>query len=83
LCGARCCSFEVSLSAQDVAEGGIPFDLHEPYALPRANGRCVCMTDDGGCTIYERRPGACRAYDCRRDARVWIDFEAHIPAPRK
>jgi hypothetical protein len=83
LCGARCCSFDVTLSAQDVAEGGIPFDLHEPYALPRANGRCVCMTDDGGCTIYERRPGACRAYDCRRDARVWIDFEARIPAPRK
>jgi Fe-S-cluster containining protein len=41
------------------------------------------MTDDGDCTIYERRPGACRAYDCRRDARVWIDFEARIPAPRK
>jgi hypothetical protein len=82
LCGARCCSFEVSLSAQDVAEGGIPFDLHRPYALPRDNGRCACMTDDRGCTIYERRPGACRAYDCRRDARVWIDFEARIPAPR-
>jgi hypothetical protein len=83
LCGARCCSFEVTLSAQDVAEGNIPFDLFKPYALPRDHGRCACMNDDGACTIYERRPGACRAYDCRRDPRVWIDFEARIPAPRK
>jgi Putative zinc- or iron-chelating domain len=83
LCGARCCSFEVSLSVQDVLERSVPFDVTQPYALPRENGRCVCMDDTGACTIYERRPGACRAYDCRRDARVWIDFEARIPAPRR
>jgi hypothetical protein len=83
LCGARCCSFDVTLSAQDVAERSVPFDILRPYALPRDNGRCVCMNEDGACTIYEQRPGACRAYDCRHDARVWIDFEARIPAPRK
>ena len=83
LCGARCCSFEVTLSAQDVAERSVPFDLHRPYALPRDQGRCVCMNADGACTIYDQRPGACRAYDCRHDRRVWIDFEARIPAPRK
>jgi hypothetical protein len=33
--------------------------------------------------VYAQRPGACRAYDCRHDPRVWIDFEARIPAPRK
>jgi hypothetical protein len=82
LCGARCCSFDVTLSAQDVAEREIPFDLDQPYALPRDHGRCVCMAADGACTIYERRPGACRAYDCRHDPRVWIDFEQRIPAPR-
>src|SRR5262245_16180229 len=27
LCKARCCSMDVTLSAQDVAEGGIPFDI--------------------------------------------------------
>jgi hypothetical protein len=82
-CGARCCTMEVSLSAQDLAEGGIPFDILEPYALPRdpETRKCVCMNADGACTIYERRPGACRAYDCRHDARVWLDFEARIPAP--
>jgi len=83
LCGARCCSFEVTLSAQDVVEGGIPFDVMRPYAMQKANGTCVCKDDTGACTIYDRRPGACRAYDCRHDARVWIDFEARIPAPRR
>jgi len=83
LCGARCCSFEVTLSAQDVAERSVPFDLARPYALPREHGRCVCMDQDGACTIYAQRPGACRAYDCRRDPRVWIDFEARIPAVRE
>ena len=81
LCKARCCSMDVTLSAQDVLEGGIPFDLLQPYALPRDpdSKRCVCMNAEGACTIYERRPGACRAYDCRHDARVWIDFDARIP----
>jgi Fe-S-cluster containining protein len=83
LCKARCCSMEVTLSAQDVLEGGIPFELTQPYALPRdpATKQCVCMGKDGACTIYDKRPGACRAYDCSHDPRVWIDFEARIPAP--
>lgn len=83
LCGARCCTFEVTLSAQDVVEQSVPFDVMQPYVIPRSNGRCVCMDDAGACTIYDKRPGTCRAYDCRHDARVWIDFDAKIPAPRR
>lgn len=83
LCKARCCTLSVTLSAQDVLEGGIPFDVTQPYALPRdaTTKRCVCMAEDGACTIYDKRPGACRAYDCRHDARIWIDFDARIPTP--
>ncbi|HEX5058173.1 MAG TPA: YkgJ family cysteine cluster protein [Kofleriaceae bacterium] len=83
LCKARCCSMEVTLSAQDVVEGGIPFQITEPYAMPRdaATKQCVCMDAAGACTIYDKRPGACRAYDCRNDPRVWIDFEARIATP--
>lgn len=82
LCGARCCSLEVTLSAQDIHEQ-VPFDVLQPYSLPRhpETKRCVCMDDTGGCTIYERRPSSCRSYDCRVDPRVWIDFDARIPAP--
>lgn len=83
LCGARCCTFDVTLSAQDLAERVLPFDITKPYALPRdpSTGRCVCMDADGACTVYAQRPGACRAYDCRHDQRIWLDFEGRIPAP--
>jgi Fe-S-cluster containining protein len=51
--------------------------------LPRdpSTKTCVCIDAGGACTIYEKRPASCRAYDCRADPRVWIDFEARIPAP--
>ena len=83
LCSARCCRFNVTLSAQDVAERVIPFEIEEPYMLPRDPNtkQCVCMAAAGACTVYDQRPGACRTYDCREDRRVWLDFEARIPAP--
>lgn len=83
LCRARCCSFNVTLSAQDVAERKLPFDIEHPYALPRDphTKTCVCMDASGACTVYEARPGTCRVYDCREDRRVWIDFDNRIPAP--
>lgn len=83
LCGARCCSFEVALSRQDVEERKVPFVVDEPYLLPRdpRTKRCGCMDAEGSCTIYEARPGTCREYDCREDRRVWLDYEARVPAP--
>ena len=83
LCGARCCSFEVALSPQDIREKVVPFEIDRPYLLPRdpQTKKCACMDDKGACSIYEQRPATCRTYDCREDARVWIDYEARIPAP--
>jgi Fe-S-cluster containining protein len=80
LCKARCCSFEVALSSQDLEERVLPFTIADPYMLPRDHGRCVCMDAAGACTVYSHRPATCRSYDCRRDRRVWVDFEARIPA---
>jgi hypothetical protein len=83
LCGARCCSFDVALSKQDLVERKLPFVIERPYELPRdpITKRCACMDDSGACTAYDYRPATCRSYDCRQDARVWIDFEARIAAP--
>lgn len=83
LCGARCCSFEVALSKQDLLERKLPFVIDRPYLLPRdpSTKRCACMDADGACTAYEHRPATCRTYDCREDLRVWIDYEARVPAP--
>ncbi len=83
LCGARCCGFNVNLSEQDVLERKLPFVVEQPYALPRdpATKRCTCAGQDGACTVYDYRPATCRTYSCRDDRRVWIDFDARIPAP--
>jgi hypothetical protein len=83
LCGARCCSFDVALSKQDLLERKLPFVIDQPYMLPRdpVTKRCACMDDTGACVAYEHRPATCRSYDCREDVRVWLDYEARIPAP--
>ena len=83
LCGARCCSFDVMLSLQDLEERKLPFVIDQPYMLPRdpVSKRCACMDDAGACTAYDYRPATCRTYDCREDRRVWLDYEARIPAP--
>ncbi|MCX5740936.1 MAG: YkgJ family cysteine cluster protein [Proteobacteria bacterium] len=83
LCQARCCSFGVVLSRQDLEEGEVAWDIDHPYRLPRlADGYCTYIGGgDGRCTNYQHRPATCRSYSCRDDARVWIDFDARIPAP--
>ena len=83
LCKARCCTFQVELTAQDVEEGKVRWDLNEPYMKRReADGQCTHYDrKNGGCTIYEYRPATCRTYSCREDHRVWLDFEKMIPAP--
>lgn len=85
LCEARCCSFEVTLSEQDLDEGGLAWEWRVPYLLRRErDGYCTHYARDSGtCGVHERRPAECRIYDCRTDPRVWLDFEARIPAPRR
>ena len=84
LCHARCCSFRFELSEQDLEEGTVRWDLQQPYLIRQEKDHYCTHVDrakGGGCTIYDRRPAPCRAYDCRQDRRVWLDFEKRIPAP--
>lgn len=83
LCHARCCTLSVEMSAQDLEEGGIAWSFDEPYMLRREpDGYCTHIDrSGGGCVIYERRPAACREFDCRHDRRIWRDFDAMEPAP--
>ena len=83
LCQARCCSFTVTLSRQDLEEGELAWDIDHPYVLRRgANGYCANLGgEDARCQRYEHRPATCRSYTCKNDTRVWIDFEQRIPAP--
>lgn len=83
LCHGRCCSYNIPLSTQDLNEGKLAWRIREPYLLAQNDaGYCVYQNvTTGFCGNYEARPATCRVYDCRHDTRVWLDFEARIPAP--
>jgi Fe-S-cluster containining protein len=83
LCRASCCRLNFALSKQDVQEGIVRWNLEAPYAIAKhPNGYCANL-DPGpmGCSVWENRPRTCRQYDCRKDARIWVDFENRIPQP--
>jgi hypothetical protein len=82
-CKAACCRLNVILTPQDLDEGIIVWDREHPYLnVQHADGYCSHFEHGTcGCTVYAHRPLTCRMYDCRRDPRVWIDFEKRIPNP--
>lgn len=84
LCGGRCCTLSFSLSTEDLDEGVIRWDYGQPYLIRQrsSDGYCVHSDPDTrACTVHRYRPRVCRSYDCRKDKRVWIDYEQRIPAP--
>jgi Fe-S-cluster containining protein len=71
------------LSRRDIEEGELAWEIDRPYRLSHdADGYCSHLgREDARCQRYEYRPATCRSYTCRDDRRVWLDFEARIPAP--
>jgi hypothetical protein len=68
--GCTCCcrgpDRKLALHADDdPSEYRLEFDEEGgPYLENQENGDCVYVTAEG-CSIHERRPLACRRYDCR------------------
>lgn len=83
LCRAACCRLPFALSKQDIREGIIRWDLGQPYVIAQdADGYCGHLDrGNGHCTVREQRPVPCRAFDCRQNRHIWIDFERRIPNP--
>jgi hypothetical protein len=82
LCKARCCTFTVFCSAQDLDERVVQWDYSQPYRIRRREEDGYCAHSEPQthrCTIYDKRPAVCRTYDCRKDRRIWRDFERRIP----
>ena len=84
LCKASCCRLGFALSSEDVEEGIVKWDLGRPYTIAQGKtGYCThCDPKTRSCAVYEHRPVVCRAYDCRNDKRIWLDFEKHIINPQ-
>jgi len=80
-CKGACCSLDFTLNEAEVQSGNIKWDLTRPYHIRRDHDHyCSHMSDDdSSCSIYDQRPGVCRAYDCSSDDRIWLDFEAMKP----
>jgi Fe-S-cluster containining protein len=83
LCKAACCRLRFALSRQDVEEGIVQWDFRHPYFIASSeDGYCHHLDrTTSGCSIHANRPVPCRAYDCRRDQRIWSDFEQRIVSP--
>lgn len=83
LCGAACCRLHFPLSPQDLDEGIVAWDPERPYMIAHGHdGHCVHLDrTTRRCGVYDRRPLPCRAFDCRNDPRIWVDFEKRIPNP--
>jgi len=83
LCKAACCKLHFALSRQDVEEGIVRWDFGNPYRIAQgADSYCVHLDRERKCcSIYEARPLTCRTYDCRKDDRIWVDFDRRIPNP--
>ncbi|MDY0058274.1 MAG: hypothetical protein RBU45_00560 [Myxococcota bacterium] len=82
VCRGACCRLPRCLSVQDLQEGGLRWDYFAPYLLGRTpDGRCLHQDAHHRCTVYDRRPAACRSYDCRTDGRIWLDFDRWLVHP--
>ena len=83
LCHAACCRLRFALTARDVEEGRAKWNLGQPYMIRQGeDGYCHHLDrEKHQCGIYEDRPFVCRAYDCRKDERIWEDFENGVVNP--
>ena len=83
LCRAACCRLRFALSLQDVEEGCVKWELGHPYMIRQGpDGYCHHLDrTTHRCSIYDRRPFVCRSYDCRKDKRIWLDFDQRVVSP--
>ena len=84
LCHASCCKLRFALSKQDVEEGIVRWDFAAPYLVARGTDGCCQHLDQERkcCTVHAHRPVPCRAFDCREDKRIWLDFANKVVNPQ-
>ncbi|MHB1356875.1 MAG: YkgJ family cysteine cluster protein [Anaerolineae bacterium] len=82
VCQMICCKLWFVISVQDLTEGIIKWNCGMPYSIAQdEDGYCVHLDRCKGCLVYSNRPLVCRAYDCRSDRRIWLDYDNKILNP--
>ena len=81
LCKAACCRLHtMPLTPQEVESDAYDWDPKRPYSLRKVREGCAHLKPGTCvCSVHASRPGACAAYSCENDARIWEDFEKKIP----
>lgn len=74
-CNAACCrkrpgfNFAVVIKPEEAAKfpeaKTISLYGEETKVLPYKNGKCIHLSDDNQCRIYDSRPEACKSFDCQ------------------
>ncbi len=84
ICKAACCRLPFALSRQDIRENVVHWDLGQPYIIAQENdGYCKHLARSSlRCGVHDSRPVPCRAFDCRKDQKIWLDFDRRIINPQ-
>jgi Fe-S-cluster containining protein len=79
VCHAVCCELKFALTPDEVEAGKVKWDIGHPYLIRGdRDGYCTHNAPNGGCEVYEDRPGVCRRYSCVNDERIWKDFDGMV-----
>jgi Fe-S-cluster containining protein len=78
VCKAVCCRLKFPLSAGEVEQGAVKWDIGHPYLIRHeSDGYCTHIDrPTHACGVYASRPTVCRTYSCVGDRRIWVDFDA-------
>jgi Fe-S-cluster containining protein len=82
-CRGGCCTLRFALTPEEVEAGHVQWHPDHPFQIAQGpDGRCVHQDrETGHCTIYENRPAICRNYSCKKDSRIWANYEEVEPGP--
>jgi Fe-S-cluster containining protein len=81
LCKQACCRiFDVHLNAGEVESGRFDWNPRSPYSLHKNHMGCIHLVE-GKCSMYHNRPATCFTYSCKKDSRIWKDYEKMILSP--
>ena len=77
VCHAVCCRLKFPLSAAEIEQAAVKWDIGHPYLIRHDADGCCTHNDRNshGCTVYDQRPVVCRTYSCAGDKRIWSDFD--------
>ena len=72
-CHTLCCRLFVGLSFDDIDAGLQEQSPQSMLLKQEKDGFCTYLgRDDHRCTVWDRRPLACRMYDCNKDPKLQV-----------